>query len=131
MYHDCTTSWTDCSNEAMWKMRWRARLRRLHDPRDLALRSLSHVATAELINVMHKYFAKLVQYGEGKLGAYAAGRGGPLALITSFLRGNFYDTAIFNRSTQFGLNVFGTIADNTVGKVLSQQPVQPENTIIH
>lgn len=131
MYHDCRTNWTACSNEAMWKMRWKARLRRLHDPRDLAVRSLSHIATAELINVMHKYFAKLVQFGEGRLGAYAAGRGGPLELITSFLRGNFYDTAIFNRGTQYGLDIFGTIAGSTVGKLLSQQPVEPENTIIH
>jgi hypothetical protein len=44
MYFDCEADWTSCSANAMWQVKWRGRLRRLHSLDELAAREAGYAA---------------------------------------------------------------------------------------
>jgi hypothetical protein len=135
MYHDCEGAWDVCGDDAMWRMRWKARLRRLHDPRVVFSRSLANIASAELVNAMHRTILHFARLGEARLGTLAGqnGQGGIWEQISNVLRGNTWDTALLNRGDTFFTqwSPLDWAAQQTVGRWLSQNPPDPSQLTIH
>jgi hypothetical protein len=135
MYFDCDQNWDVCGDDAMWKMRWKARLRRLHDPRQVFARSAANIASAELVNAMHRTILHFARLGEARLGTLAGqnGQGGVWEKIANALRGNTWDTAFLNRGDTFFTqgSPLDWAASQTVGKWLAQNPPAPNQVIIH
>jgi hypothetical protein len=135
MYHDCAENWDVCGDEAMWRMRWKARLRRLHDPRAVFARSLANIASAELVNAMHRTILHFARMGEARLGTLAGqnGQGGVWEQISNVLRGNTWDTALLNRGDT-GFTEWGAldwVSQQTVGRWLAANPPDPSQLTIH
>jgi hypothetical protein len=133
MYRDCAGgAWAACDADAMWMMRWKARLRRLHNPVEMAQRSLAQIAMAELINAMHRVLVRVSANLEGRAGAWLGQREqGFWARAANFLRGNLWDTAYLNRGTVGPWDPLGWVSEQTVGRALAADPPAPNELIIH
>ncbi|MET0340491.1 MAG: hypothetical protein ABW252_05785 [Polyangiales bacterium] len=131
MYHDCATPWVECGLDAMWRMAWKARMRRVQNPVDLAARSVANIAQAELVNGLHRLLVTLTNRLDVRIGtALGNGRGGPAELIANVLRGNLWDTAYFNRGNVLGTDPLGAAA-NTITQHLAAHPPLPGEQYIH
>lgn len=60
MYFDCSGNWESCRGNAMWSLRWRARLRRIQQL-DHMLLDVAEVVTVEaIVNGAYKAFGRMV-----------------------------------------------------------------------
>ncbi|MFZ5896381.1 MAG: hypothetical protein ACOY0T_35330 [Myxococcota bacterium] len=106
MYFDCSSQWSDatCSELAPWAMRWRARLRRVHDPVDLIASSLESTMVSALYGGL-----------EGHFGGAVASKFAPLTQLLSKNGGRLiqFKTSEHFRSgrNQLVRNLPGTSAD--------------------
>lgn len=62
MYFDCDSSWSDssCGETAPWRMAWRARLRRVHDPVDFIASDLQSTLVSALYGAIDGKFGSNV-----------------------------------------------------------------------
>ncbi len=116
MYWDCTDAWSGCKGTAMWQMRWRARLRRVHNPGEMLERTASTIAVTSLVGGLDKAMKKV----PGKLGAKFN--------IPDFVQGNMWGT--WWSSTYIKSGLFTWFGKNTVGAWLATNP-PARSTVIH
>ncbi len=74
MYFDCSSTWSDasCQQLSPWAMRWRARLRRVHDPVDLIASDVQSTMVGALYGGL-----------EGNFGGAVAGKFAPVTQLLS------------------------------------------------
>src|SRR5690606_1150722 len=77
---DQDQTWDTCQPETMWLMRWKARLRRVHNPAEMAARNVATAAASELVNGVLLLIDLSSQRFEAVLGNWA--RGTRLELVT-------------------------------------------------
>jgi hypothetical protein len=116
MYWDCDDKWSGCKGNAMWQMRWRARLRRVHNPGEMLERTASTIAVTSLVGGLDKAMKKV----PGKLGAKFN--------IPDFVQGNMWGT--WWSSTYIKGGLFTWFGNNTVGAWLAASPPS-RSTVIH
>ena len=116
MYWDCDKAWGDCKGDAMWQMRWRARLRRVHNPGEMLSRTASTIAVTSLAGGLDKAMKKV----PAKLGEKFN--------IPAFVQGNMWGT--WWSSTYIKSGAFGWFGKNTIGEWLKTSP-PARSTIIH
>jgi len=116
MYWDCDSKWSGCIGDAMWQMRWRARLRRVHNPAEMLERTASTIAVTSLVGGMDKAMKKV----PGQLGSKFN--------IPAFVTGNMWGT--WWSSTYIKGGLFTWFGNNTVGAWLAASPPD-RSTMIH
>jgi hypothetical protein len=132
----CDGSWDNCVGEAMWLMRWKARLRRLHHPGEMAARSIARIAVAELVNVAHQGINALSRGYGSPPGRHAQGRStSPDSLatrVTRFFIGHVWDSHLANRgSVGFGPWRYNFPVEGSLVQRLAGTPPSPSEIIIH
>lgn len=117
MYWDCDADWAGCKGNAMWQMRWRARLRRVHNPAEMLERTASRIAVTSLVGGMDKAMKK----GVGAVGSKFN--------VPDFLHGNLWST--WWSSTYIKSGLFTWFGNKTVGAWLAANPPGDRSTVIH
>lgn len=87
MYFDCESQWSDasCSELAPWAMRWRARLRRVHDPVDMIASDLESTMVSALYGGLEGHFGGAVASKFAPLTKLLTEHGGRLIQIQTSL----------------------------------------------
>jgi hypothetical protein len=125
----CDGSWSSCKGNAMWLMRWKARLRRLHDPREMALRTAENIIVTDITGAIERNLGKLAGLGEGAFGNWARGR--RWELLSNVIRGQTWSAAYsFYKDVLHGPSV-RTGVEQTIGDRLSANPPAANELIIH
>ncbi len=118
IFFDGKGDWDALRSLAMWKMRWKARLRRYHDPGEMLLRTGSQIAIVSFREGLDKAISrKLPALLNKKFNI-------PLALS-----GNLWST--WWSSTYIKNGLLHTIGKKTVGSWLATRPPDNRSMIIH
>lgn len=115
IYANCDTDWSGCKSNAAWQMRWKARLRRVHNPGEMLSRTASTIAVTSLASGLDKAMKKVPAKLGGKFN------------IPDFVQGNMWGT--WWSSTYFKSGLFTWFGKNTVGAWLATNPPARSTTI--
>jgi hypothetical protein len=130
---DCDGSWGDCKAEAMWMMRWKARLRRLHSPVEMAARTAVDIAVSEVVaaagNAIGTVTSAIEDTALDGVG-HAADSGGFWASIELVLRGALWSN-VYPRLPVDPIGWAQGQVGTTVREALEQDPPAPDQSIIH
>jgi hypothetical protein len=130
---DCDGSWDGCKAEAMWKMRWKARLRRLHNPVEMAGRAAVNIAVSDVVSAASDAIGMLTGAIEDAaldgLGSASQG-GGFWSRIELVLRGTLWD-AVYSRLPVDPIGWATGELEGTVREALEQDPPAPNELVIH
>jgi hypothetical protein len=133
MYHDCEAAWDGCSPDAMWTMKWKARLRRLHNPAEMAARSISQIAIDAVVGAVENAFGTITGAAETAatnwVGRHAQ-QGGFWSQAWGFLRGNLWSN-VYPRLPWDPIGWTTGQTEETVSSVLGRDPPPPSEAIIH
>jgi len=130
---DCDGTWGGCKDEAMWKMRWKARLRRLHNPVEMAARAIVDIVVDEVVGAASDAISTVTGAIEGGVldaAGQASGGGGFWSGIELVLRGNLWDQ-VYSRLPVDPIGTATGALETTVREGLSQDPPAPDEQVIH
>lgn len=117
IYWDCEDDWTACKGNAMWQMRWKARLRRYHDPGEMLLRTAATIGMVSIREGIDKAIGK-------KLPGFLNSKFNIPAALTGNLWSTWWSSTYVKGK---GLAWFG---EHTLGTWLQTNP-PARSTIIH
>jgi hypothetical protein len=118
IYWDCEGDWTACKGLAMWQMRWKARLRRYHDPGEMLLRTAATIGMVSIREGLDKAIGK-------KLPGFLNDKFN----IPSALTGNLWST--WWSSTYIKNGPIAWFGEHTLGTWLRTNAPEKRSTIIH
>jgi hypothetical protein len=124
MYFECASQWSDasCRELAPWAMRWRARLRRVHDPVDMIASDLESTMVSALYGGLEGHFGSAVASKFAPLTALLSEHGGRLIQVQT-------SDDFRSERDQLARNLPGTAADgsDTVSNAASWVSEQAAN----
>jgi hypothetical protein len=125
----CDGSASNCRPNFMWLMRWKARLRRLHNPAEMLVRAGASIAVTELVDQVQGAMGALSTRAGDRFANWA--RGGQWEQVSNFLRGNLWDAVYRNTREHLGFNPVSWGANETVGEWLAREAPPPDQILIH
>lgn len=118
IYWDGAGNWNALKAQAMWKMKWKARLRRYHDPGEMLLRTAATIGMVSIREGLDKAIGrKLPGFLNSKFNIPAA------------LTGNLWST--WWSSTYIKNGPIAWFGEKTLGTWLKTKPPDNRSTIIH
>jgi hypothetical protein len=133
MYYNCEAVWDDCKGDAMWTMNWKARLRRVHNPAEMAARSISQIAIDQVVGAVENAISTITGGAETAATNWIgqnAQQGGFWSQAWGFLRGNLWSN-IYPRLPWDPIGWTTGQVEETVSGVLAREPPAPSEVIIH
>jgi hypothetical protein len=130
---ECDGTWGACKDEAMWKMRWKARLRRLHNPVEMAGRALVEIVVGDVVGAASDAISTATGAIEGGVldgVGQASGGGSFWSGIELVLRGNLWNE-VYSRLPVDPIGTATGALETTVREAISQDPPAPNEHIIH